>query len=278
GQASADRLSDVGPHRRVDDEPLVPTVLRHQRHSGRHGRPWLLFGEFAAEQFDRPRFVRVDSEDRAGNFAAPRADQAGKGDYLAAADVETDVGEHPGLGEIFDFQDDVARGRFDLGEEVVHLAPNHLGDQRVGTGFLDRRGVDIVPVPQHGDGVTEFEDLLEPVGYEYQAPVLIAQRPGNSEQAFNFDSRQRGGGLVHDEQFCVEGNSFCDLDDLLVGDREALRRAIRIDIYAETVEQFSCFLPHCASVDPTELGYGLAPHEDVLGDRQVGKERRLLVD
>src|SRR5699024_4853743 len=104
----------------------------------------------AAEEFDRPRFVRVDPEDRAGDFAAPRADQAGKGDDLAAADVETDVVEHPGLGEVLDFQHDVARGRFDLGEEVVHLAPNHLGDQRVGTGVLDGRGVDIVPVPQHG--------------------------------------------------------------------------------------------------------------------------------
>src|SRR5699024_2078080 len=51
-----------------------------------------------------------------------------------------------------------------------------------------------------------------------------------------------------------------------------------IEIRAESVDQFSWFCAHCASVDPPELGYGLAPHEDVLGDRQVGKERRLLVD
>ena len=90
--------------------------------------------------------------------------------------------------------------------------------------------------------------------------------------------RQRGGRLVHDEHASVERDRLRDLDDLLVGDREALGRAVGVDAHAEPGKRRLHLAAHRLAVDPAEAVRGLAAHEDVLRDRQVGEERGLLVD
>ncbi len=70
-----------------------------------------------------------------------------------------------------------------------------------------------------------------------------------------------------------------DLDELLVGDRQAAGRPARVDRHAEPGEELA--RPGCtiaAPVDGFETTQWLAAHRDVLRDGQVGEQRRLLVD
>ena len=85
--------------------------------------------------------------------------------------------------------------------------------------------------------VAEGEDLVEAVGDEHQGAALVAQAAGDGEEPGDLVAAERGGRLVHDEQPCVERDGLGDLDDLLVGDREAERRAARVDVHAEPLEE-----------------------------------------
>ena len=181
--------------------------------------------------------------------------------------------------EALDVEHDVAdRGR-GLGEEVAHLAADHLGhDLRLG-GLGDAVGGDVGAVAHHRDGVAEGEDLVEAVGDEDQGATLVAQAAGDGEEPGHLVATERGGRLVHDEQSSVERDGLGDLDDLLVGDRQTERRAARVDVHAEPLEEVASPRGACRPVDRGRLpADGHPAHEDVLGDREVGEERRLLVD
>ena len=113
---------------------------------------------------------------------------------------------------------------------------------------------------------------------EHEATALVAQAARDGEEAVDLDAGEGGGRLVHDEHSRVEGDCLGDLDDLLVGDGEALGRAVRVDVHAEPGEERLRLFAHRRAVDAAEAVRGLAAHEDVFGDREVGEERRLLVD
>ncbi len=180
--------------------------------------------------------------------------------------------------EALHVEHDIAdRGRR-LGVEVAHLAADHPGhDLRLG-GLGDAVGGDVGAVAHHRDGVAEGEDLVEAMGDEDQGATLVAQAAGNREEAGYFVATESGGRLVHDEQPGVEGDGLGDLDDLLVGDGQTERRAARVDVYAQPLEEGARLAVHAGPVDPPAAAEGHPAHEDVLGDRQVGEERRLLVD
>ena len=69
-----------------------------------------------------------------------------------------------------------------------------------------------------------------------------------------------------------------DLDELLVGDREPAREPVGIDAHAELLEERGRVAAHLAPVDPVPALQRLRADEDVLGDAEVGEERRLLED
>jgi hypothetical protein len=66
--------------------------------------------------------------------------------------------------------------------------------------------------------------------------------------------------------------------DLLVGDGQAARGAVGVGFDAEPLHEGEGGLAGGPVVDAAEAAPRLAAHEDVLGDRQVGEERRFLVD
>ena len=57
------------------------------------------------------------------------------------------------------------------------------------------------------------------------------------EQPLDLAARQRGGRLVHDQHARVEAQRLGDLDDLLVGDRQAAHRPVGVEPDAQAVEQ-----------------------------------------
>ena len=73
-------------------------------------------------------------------------------------------------------------------------------------------------------------------------------------------------------------SAFGDLDDLLIGDREAAHRPLGIQPDAEAVEQFLDPRVHRPAVDALERAERVIAHDDVLRDAEIREQRRLLVD
>ena len=73
----------------------------------------------------------------------------------------------------------------------------------------------------------------------------------HAEQPLDLDAGQRGGRLVHDQHAGVERERLGDLDDLLVGDRQAAGRPLGVERDAEPREAPRCAPSFIArAVDP----------------------------
>ena len=100
---------DVLGDAEVEHQAHSLAILGHQEDAGFHGIGRACEPHGFAIQQHRAALGRVDAEQRVGEFGAPRADQAGKSQNLAAMKVDADFGEREGLGpQLLHGQDDVA--------------------------------------------------------------------------------------------------------------------------------------------------------------------------
>ena len=253
-------------------------VLGHQSDPGLHGRERLAVRQLCAVDPHRPRGPSVNPEDSPGDLGTARPDQSGQGDDLPAAHLEGDVVEHADAAQFLHIQDHLTGFSGGLGEQRVQVAAHHGPDDVVDGHVLDRGGADSVAVTHDRHPLTAREGLLQPVGDEQHGRALGAQCPDHVEQPLHLDGRQSGGRLVHHQNPCIERQCLGDLHDLLVCDRKAACRPFRVQMHTEPREYLRGFTVHRAVIDPPPGAQRLAAHEDVLGDAEVGKQRRLLVD
>ena len=106
----------------------------------------------------------------------------------------------------------------------------------------------------------------------------VAQRLDDAEQPVDLRARQRSRRLVHHDHSRVRRQRLRDLDELLVGDREPASQPVGVEPDAELLEHGGRLAAHPPAVDAAEPLERLHADEDVLGDGQVGEERRLLED
>ncbi len=167
------------------------------------------------------------------------------------------------------------RARVALGD---HVAADHRPHQLFLGDALQRLGEDEAPVAQDRHPLADGQDLLEAMGDEDDGRALVTQRLHHSEQPPGLDRRQGGGRLVHDQHTRAPGQRLGDLHQLLLGDREPAGDAIRVDAHPQPGEDLLHLALHRTGVDAAAAAQRLAADEDVLGDRQVGEQRWLLVD
>ena len=136
----------------------------------------------------------------------------------------------------------------------------------------------MAPVAHHGDALAEREDLLEAMRDEEHRVAARPQCLDDAEQPVDLRPGQRGRRLVHHDHPRVRRQRLCDLDELLVGDRETARKPLGVEADAELIEDGGRLAAHAPRVDAAEALERLRADEDVLGDAQVGKQRRLLED
>ena len=111
---------------------------------------------------------------------------------------------------------------------------------------------------------------------EQHGDAGLAERFDDPEEPPGLVGGQRRRRLVHDQDACVERECLGDLDGLLLGHREAAGRLLDVELDAEPLEDRLRIALHLPAVDdPPAVAMA---DEDVLGDRQVGEDHRLLVD
>ena len=130
---------------------------------------------------------------------------------------------------------------------------------------------------QDGHVVAEAEDLVDEMADEQDRDALPLQRGHDLEQPVDLAAGDGRGRLVHDQHARVERQRLDDLDRLPLGDAERLHRQAHVDLHAQAQQQLVRGRVHRRPVDAAAAPR-LAADEDVLGDRQIGKHRRVLVD
>ena len=135
-----------------------------------------------------------------------------------------------------DLEEHVADRRLDLREER-HGPADHVADE-VGRGELGRRRRDdVAAVAEDGRPVAQREDLVEPVADEEDRDAAVAQPADDREQPLDLVGGERGGRLVEDEDARLDRQRLGDLDQLLVGHRQAADRRADVDLDVELLEQ-----------------------------------------
>ena len=230
----------------------------------------------AAVELDLAAVRGGDAEERQPDVGAAGADQTGKPEHLAGAEVERDVLKRALAAQTADRQPHRARFAPLAPEELPHLAADHAADGRGRRQLGARRGRDPAAVAQDRDAVGDLEDLFHAVGDEEDRHALLAQGVHDAEELLHLVRREGGGRLVHDQDAHVEGDGLGDLDGLLLGEGQPAGRLADVEPHVEPGEDLARLALHPAPVD--DLAAVAVADEDVLGDREVGEDHRLLVD
>ena len=136
---------------------------------------------------------------------------------------------------------------------------------------------DVLAVAQHGDAVAIVEDLRHAVGDVDDRDALRRQLAHDLEQDLRLALGQRGGRLVEDQHAAVQRQRLGDLDQLLLRDGERAHQRGGIDVAEAAQDLAGAALEPAIVHQQRAAGVGRG-HEDVLGDRDIGAERDLLVD
>ena len=141
----------------------------------------------------------------------------------------------------------------------------------------DGERLDGLAVADDRDLVGDLLDLVELVGDHDRGDPLALQALEQVEQVLGVVVVEGRRGLVEDEQLDLLGERLGDLDELLLADTEVLDLGQRVLGQADPGEQLDGLAVGAVPADDP-AGGGLVAEEDVLGDRQLGDQRQLLVD
>ena len=183
------------------------------------------------------------------------------------------VGDH----EVLDPEDGIADLGEDLREEVRLVPPGHGPDDPGKVDPTHRLGGDHAPVPQDDGGVGDLEALVHVMGDVDDGDAIDRQLADDAEEDLDLGGRQRGGGLVHDEDAGLLDQRPRDLDELLLPQPQVADEGVGIDGLLQTLQDRPGDVP-LLPLGHAPCAGDLPAQEDVVDDGQVGAEVELLVD
>ena len=180
----------------------------------------------ATRRSRRPRRRRTADEPGEGaqQVALAVAHDPADADDLAAATREGDVGEAV-AGEPVDVQDDVAEGvvrAASAGRSASSWRPTIMASSSSSVTSSTRRAAAQPAVAQHGDALGEHPHLGEAVGDVDDGGPRRGQGPHALEEQVDRVGTERRGGLVEDEHPGPYGERLGQLEQVLLGHREAV--------------------------------------------------------
>ena len=138
--------------------------------------------------------------------------------------------------------------------------------------------MDCRSVTKHRYLIAYRPQFFKPVSDINHPYLLIAQLADNPEHLFGLGFGKRGGRLVEDQQARSLGNGPADFNKLLSGWAEPFHSGLRVQRKSAVADQLPRFIDRLAAVHPSNARGVLVPQENVLCDRHMGSEQRLLVN
>ena len=178
----------------------------------------------------------------------------------------------------------VHRHRNAIGREVVfwkelrQLPADHHRDEPVAVELVDGIPAGDSAITQHRDLVGDSEHLVDSVrDIDDGAPARF-QIGDDAEQPGHLPLRQRGRGLVHDEDVRLVRDGARDFDHLSVGDRQFGDALIRLDVDMHSTQKIGRAPGQCAMVDQAKPRQRLAADPDVFRNRHRRHQIEFLVN
>ena len=230
----------------------------------------------AAEQ-DGSRSRRLDAEQREPDIGAPRADQAGEAEHLAAMQIEADALEHAPATQALHREEQGPAGPMLAAPLVISISrPTMSAIARC--GVASARGRVEINRPSRKTVILSAISNTSSMRWltnRIATPWLFRSRTSRNSSC-DLVRGERRGRLVHDEDANVQRDRLGDFHRLLRGQREAARRAAHVERDAELGEDRLGLAEH---LPPADHGAAiLMADENVLGDVQIGKQQRFLID
>ena len=132
-------------------------------------------------------------------------------------------------------------------------------------------------VAKDRDNVAHPLKLLEPVRDVEEADAAFLEPSDDREESCDLPLGETGGGLVHDDDPCLDRERTGDLHHLLLGGTERSDGRIGIEIQSQRLEKLARAPSGGRPVDE-RAAVRQPPKEDVLPDRELREELLLLVD
>ena len=245
----------------------MPQIHSLARRTDSHG--------LAVEE-DGSRGRRFDAEKGKPDIGATRPDKARESEHLAPVEIEGDAFEHALATEIGHCENEVLSGAACPRLCQIDLAADHVGDGALWRRFIARARRYQASVAKDRDLVGDLEHLLHAMADEEDGDALPFQVADKLEQLLNLVRGERRRRLVHDQDADVERNGLGDFDRLLGGQCQSSRRIPDVQRDAEFGQDPFGVLEHLPPVDHRSAI--LVTDENVLGDVEIGKQQRLLID
>jgi hypothetical protein len=163
---------------------------------------------------------------------------------------------------------------------VGDVASDHRA-REAGVGEVVARSAgDDATVPEHGEVrvLGDREQLVELVADEEDRHAGRLQPPDDAQQPLDLLLRQRGGGLVQDQQARVVDQGPGDGDQLPIHHRQAVETGRERDVDADQVQRAARRRTDVAPVDQRVASGELLVDDEVLGDGEVVEQREVLID
>ena len=197
---------------------------------------------------------------------------------LALAHLEGDALQDAAPGESRDRQRDLTWLAMAPAVHIVNVAADHHAHQAVWIEVTSGRRGDDPPVLHHGHAVGDLEDFVEAMRDVDEGDTIRGQAADDVEEALQLGIAQDRGGLVEHDDPRIARERLGDLDHLPPRHAEVADDRPRVELEAEPLGERRRLVHHPPPVDDAAAVSRQSSHEDVLGRREVDRERGLLVD
>lgn len=234
-------------------------------------------GDGFAGYVDRAGVGVIEAEESAAGFGAACADESGEADDFAGAYREGNFVKKGLAGEAIDTE------QFFAGWERVALvqssefAADHVLDDAFIGDFVEAAGMDGFSIAEDGDAITDGAQFFEAVSDIDDSHLAVAEGSDDAEDFVGLAFGERTGGFVEDEEGGAVGNGAADFDQLLAGGAELFHAPIGVEGETVFLNELARLIEHAGAIDPAEGAALLAAEEDVLGDGEMGSEKRFLM-
>ena len=284
-QAIEDCGDDVVADRLVEEESFAQTIFRHVTDAlgDGIGRRLEMLRRVVDQEF--ALVGRADAGERQREFVAPGIEQAGEAENLAAPQLERDVLECAAGAETLGLEDYFAGGCAGTVAAAIELLAGHQLHE-LGLAVIDDWPLgDLFAVAQDDYLAADGVALVQLVADEEDGDARGAQAIDDADQVVDFALGERCCRFVHDHHARLGRDGAGDGNELARGDRQQFdRRALEIGVVrqADGFQRVRRSLFQDGTVVLLEQtaarGDELFGQGDVLGDRQIGDQREILIN
>jgi hypothetical protein len=241
-------------------------------------------GDVPSADGDLPGVQRAQADDRFDELRLPVALHAGDRDDLARANLQVKALDRHLQAvvtdeEVAQLEHHVAGLRRALGDDQLHVAPDHQVRQLLARRGLGVRGARHAAPAQDDDLVGDLDHLVELVGDEDDRRPGRRERADDAEQLLGLVRRQDGARLVEDEDVALAVQGLEDLHALPHADGETLDLRVRVDLELVLLRQLHDALARRGPIERSQgPAHRLRAERDRLDHVEDRDEHEVLVD